>query len=37
LSAPVTLGAKPPVTLEWVIKDYWRHLDQHVAQIAGGA
>jgi hypothetical protein len=33
LGAPISIGGKPAVTLEWVIRDYCRHLDHHVAQI----
>ena len=37
LQAPITLGGRPAQTLEWVILDYLRHLDQHVAQIVGAS
>ena len=37
LSAPCKIGDYPVATLEFVIVDYLRHLDHHVAQIAGEA
>jgi len=33
LSAPCTVGADQPVSLRFLIEDYLRHLDHHVAQI----
>jgi hypothetical protein len=35
LQAPCKIGEQPAVTLQFVIEDYLRHLDHHVAQIAG--
>jgi len=35
LSAPCNIGKTEPVTLEFVIKDYLRHLRHHLSQIVG--
>jgi hypothetical protein len=35
LSAPCTVGADAAVSLRFLIEDYLRHLDHHVAQITG--
>lgn len=36
LQAPCKIGDDPVVPLQFVIEDYLRHLDHHVAQITGG-
>jgi hypothetical protein len=35
LAAPCTVGADAAVSLRFLIEDYLRHLDHHVAQITG--
>lgn len=35
LQAPCTVGDGAPVTLQFLIEDYLRHLDHHVDQITG--
>jgi hypothetical protein len=35
LSHECVIGGRPAVTLEWLIADYLRHLDQHLAQLLG--
>lgn len=35
LQAPCKIGSDPEVTLQFVIEDYLRHMDHHVAQIVG--
>jgi hypothetical protein len=37
LQAPCTVGDGAPVTLQFLIEDYLRHLDHHVDQITGAA
>jgi hypothetical protein len=37
LSAPCRIGDGAPVTLQFVIEDYLRHLEHHVGQITGEA
>jgi hypothetical protein len=37
LNASCTIGDGSPVTLQFVIEDYLRHLDHHVDQIVGAA
>lgn len=37
LQAPCTVGDGAPVTLQFLIEDYLRHLDHHVDQITGEA
>jgi hypothetical protein len=36
LSAPCVIGDDEPVTLEWLMNDYIRHLRHHLNQIFGG-
>lgn len=33
LGTSCTIGADPPVTLEWLMRDYVRHMRHHLAQI----
>ena len=33
LAAPCRIGENPPVTLEFIVKDYVRHLEHHLRQI----
>ncbi|HSB72288.1 MAG TPA: DinB family protein [Candidatus Methylomirabilis sp.] len=35
LQTPCTIGDDRPVSLEWCIRDYLRHLNHHLAQIPG--
>jgi hypothetical protein len=35
LQTRCVIGGKEPVTLEWVVRDYLRHVRHHLAQIAG--
>ena len=37
LNASCTIGDGSPVTLQFLIEDYLRHLDHHVDQIVGAA